>query len=314
VAIRELDADLNIVQALVIPGLDNDLDIIQKLDDEPNDVGGLTAAELKAKFDAAGNIIKGYVNEQLLPSISETVAEAQARAEAEAARVKAEQARVEAERARVEAEQARERLEEAHAAAERVRTETENGRLEAERARVEAEESRREAERGRALAEQDRVNETAGVVAQAAAQAQAVRTQAEAAQRSAQAALDARDRAREEADRARAISGGDFMTRLEMGRPYGAACLDGEGLVLEAQTRWRRKILSATLRSPSRPTYGLNEAQEGSPTALALDVGAYTGTAPCSAIVSAMEYDALNVGVNGETAPDGTIILKKVEE
>ena len=31
----------------------DDLNIIQKLDDEPNDVGGLTAAELKAKFDEA---------------------------------------------------------------------------------------------------------------------------------------------------------------------------------------------------------------------------------------------------------------------
>lgn len=42
--------------------IDDDMDIIQKLDDEPNDVGGLTAAELKEEFDTAGNIMKQRVN------------------------------------------------------------------------------------------------------------------------------------------------------------------------------------------------------------------------------------------------------------
>lgn len=40
----------------------DNLNIIQALDDEPNDVGGLTAQELKAKFDEAGNTIKTRVN------------------------------------------------------------------------------------------------------------------------------------------------------------------------------------------------------------------------------------------------------------
>lgn len=53
-SINPLSADLDIVQSLVIPGLDDDLDIIQKLDDEPNDVGGLTAAELKANSTRRG--------------------------------------------------------------------------------------------------------------------------------------------------------------------------------------------------------------------------------------------------------------------
>ena len=57
-SITPLSADLNIVQSLVIPELDDDLDIIQKLDDEPNDVGGLTAAQLKAKFDEGPNAIR----------------------------------------------------------------------------------------------------------------------------------------------------------------------------------------------------------------------------------------------------------------
>lgn len=51
-----------------ITKLEQDMAIIQKLDDEPNDVGGLTAAELKAKFDEAGETIKTYINEKLIPS------------------------------------------------------------------------------------------------------------------------------------------------------------------------------------------------------------------------------------------------------
>lgn len=47
----------------------DDLDIIQKLDNEPNDAGGLTAAEFKAKFDAGPNAVKKYINEKLIPDI-----------------------------------------------------------------------------------------------------------------------------------------------------------------------------------------------------------------------------------------------------
>lgn len=47
-----------------------DLYIISLLDDEPNDIGGLSAAELKAKFDEAGNIIKTYINETLIPELA----------------------------------------------------------------------------------------------------------------------------------------------------------------------------------------------------------------------------------------------------
>lgn len=48
---------------------DKDMKIIAKLDDEPNDVGGLTAAELKAKFDEGGEALKAYVNGTLLPAL-----------------------------------------------------------------------------------------------------------------------------------------------------------------------------------------------------------------------------------------------------
>jgi hypothetical protein len=49
--------------------LTKDLAVIQKLDDEPNDVGGLTAAQLKGKFDEAGEAIKEFLNESLLPEL-----------------------------------------------------------------------------------------------------------------------------------------------------------------------------------------------------------------------------------------------------
>lgn len=41
---------------------EKDMDVIQKLDDEPNDTGGLTSAALKAKFDEGGNAVKEYLN------------------------------------------------------------------------------------------------------------------------------------------------------------------------------------------------------------------------------------------------------------
>ena len=45
----------------------DDLNIIAALDDEPNDVGGLTAAQLKAKFDEAVLDLQTYINTVLIP-------------------------------------------------------------------------------------------------------------------------------------------------------------------------------------------------------------------------------------------------------
>lgn len=56
--------------------LDKDMSIIAKLDDEPNDVGGLTAAELKDKFDEGGQALKRYLNEVLLPELAAQTAAA----------------------------------------------------------------------------------------------------------------------------------------------------------------------------------------------------------------------------------------------
>ena len=104
-----LNENLNIVSesGLDIQLLDGDLNIIQNLDDEPNDVGGMTSAELKATFDKAGNIIKDYLNNQLVPAILAADATEAARAEAEAARQSAETGREQAEAERVAAEEDR---------------------------------------------------------------------------------------------------------------------------------------------------------------------------------------------------------------
>lgn len=169
---KRLTADLNVVanSNLEIQMLDGDLNIIQKLDDEPNDVGGLTSAELKAKFDESGNIIKKYINETLIPAVLTDDATEESRKQAEAARVAAEQGRVTAEEGRVSAETAR-------AAAEQARSEAEASRVSAENARE--------------AAETARADETAGIVARATEQANAAAGSASQAAGSEQSAKDA---------------------------------------------------------------------------------------------------------------------------
>ena len=52
-----------------IPTLNTDLSIVSKLDDYPNDVGGLSAAELKAKFDEGSLAVQTYINTVLIPAL-----------------------------------------------------------------------------------------------------------------------------------------------------------------------------------------------------------------------------------------------------
>ena len=198
-SLTPLNSDLDVVQSLVIPGLDSDLDIIQKLDDEPNDVGGLTAAQLKAKFDESGNTIKTYLNDTLLPALSGTVAEEEARAAAEtqrqtneSARVSAESARASAEGlrvtaesaratqegARADAEAARSAAETARGSAESTRSAQESSRVSAEAGRVSAESARAAAEQARAGAETARVSEFSALKAQSESATAAANTAA----------------------------------------------------------------------------------------------------------------------------------------
>ena len=170
-SLTPLNSDLDVVQSLVIPGLDSDLDIIQKLDDEPNDVGGLTAAQLKAKFDESGNTIKTYLNDTLLPALSGTVAEEEARAAAETQRQTNESARVSAESARASAEGLR-------VTAESARATQEGARADAEAGRVSAESARAAAEQARAGAETARVSEFSALKAQSESATAAANTAA----------------------------------------------------------------------------------------------------------------------------------------
>lgn len=132
-----LTKDLNILQATAveIQYLNGDLNIIAKLDDEPNDVGGLSSDQLKAKFDEAGNVIKDYINNTLIPAIL-------ASDSTEAAREEAENQRVANENQRIQNESARENAENQRAANEQSRQNAEAGRGNAEGARVTAENQR----------------------------------------------------------------------------------------------------------------------------------------------------------------------------
>ena len=52
-----------------IQQFDKNMSIVSALDDEPNDVGGMTSAELKAKFDEGGEALKEYINTVLIPAL-----------------------------------------------------------------------------------------------------------------------------------------------------------------------------------------------------------------------------------------------------
>lgn len=58
---------------MALTRLEDDLNIISKLDNQPNDVGGLSPEDLKAKFDEAVNIIKDYLNAVLIPGIEDAI-------------------------------------------------------------------------------------------------------------------------------------------------------------------------------------------------------------------------------------------------
>ena len=55
---------------MAISKFNEDLDIIQKLDTYPNDTDGLSADELKERFDRAGNLLKTFLNEVLIPELA----------------------------------------------------------------------------------------------------------------------------------------------------------------------------------------------------------------------------------------------------
>ena len=221
---KRLTADLNVVAKsnLEIQLLDGDLNVIQKLDDEPNDVGGLTSAELKAKFDESGNIIKKYINETLIPAVLTDDATEESRKQAEAARVAAEQGRVTAEGGRVSAETAREQAETARTSAETARDNAESQRASAETTRVSNETARNQGETTRVAAENTRTNAemNRNQAEQNRALSETARDQAETARRNSE-----NIRATSEAERAQAeqnrVSAENNRVSAEVSRGQG---------------------------------------------------------------------------------------------
>lgn len=166
---QQFEDDLHIVeksaidpQLLAALTMTQDLNIIQALDDEPNDVGGLTAAELKAKFDEAGLTIQRYLNETLIPQVLAEDATEKARQSAETQRQSAENERFQAEAQR--------------RTAEARRQENEKWRVQAEEARDDAEGLREEHETDRERSEEEREDRAAQAVAQLLATAEQVAT------------------------------------------------------------------------------------------------------------------------------------------
>lgn len=138
--------DPELLEAL---GFNVDLSVISALDDEPNDVGGLTAAELKAKFDEAGLAIQRYINEKLVPTILANDLTEKGRTQAEEQRAVSETDRAAAETARTVSEASRTDQEAERVLAEAARAAAEDARVAEEDARRMAEEHREAAEKRR---------------------------------------------------------------------------------------------------------------------------------------------------------------------
>lgn len=59
---------------MALTKLEADVNNIQKLSDKPNEIDGLTSAELKERFDKAGADIKAYVNSILTEELDAILA------------------------------------------------------------------------------------------------------------------------------------------------------------------------------------------------------------------------------------------------
>lgn len=58
---------------MAIPQFEENLDIIANIGDDPKSDNGLTTQEFKMEFDKAGNLIKNYINNVLLPNLNFSV-------------------------------------------------------------------------------------------------------------------------------------------------------------------------------------------------------------------------------------------------
>lgn len=58
---------------MALPKFEKDIGYVSKLDDQPNDVGGLSADELKGVFDKAALELQDYINNTLVPQITSDI-------------------------------------------------------------------------------------------------------------------------------------------------------------------------------------------------------------------------------------------------
>jgi len=104
-----------------------------------------------------------------------------------------------------------------------------------------------------------------------------------------------------------------LVTFDDLGVPGGAASLDDGGRIPEVQMPWRHLVAAVRPRDPGKPDYGAggggNEIAS-----VALETGPYTGGTEAGVVVSGVLYDAKNMSTHGDTAPDGTILIKTEEQ
>jgi hypothetical protein len=311
---KRLTADLNVVanSNLEIQLLDGDLNIIQKLDDEPNDVGGLTSAELKAKFDESGNIIKKYINETLIPAVLTDDATEESRKQAEAARVAAEQRRVTAEEGRKaaetsrdSAETARQSAETARSGAESTRQSKENARQAAETARANAEKDRQaaetrrgDAETSRASAESERRNaESSRVTAEGGrASAEASRVTAEQGRTSAESIRVQNEQKRVSAENSR------VEAEAQRAAAEQARADENTGIVSQATAQANAAAQSAGIASASAQTAQSAASSAGTAASTASSAASTASTAAEAASGSASQASAAATAAEGSAA------------
>lgn len=70
-------------------------------------------------------------------------------------------------------------------------------------------------------------------------------------------------------------------------------------------------IIASRERDPSKPSYDDDDPVDES---VALNTAAYTGNTELGVVVSGSEYDAENLSENMETAANGSLLIKKLEE
>ena len=83
-----------------------------------------------------------------------------------------------------------------------------------------------------------------------------------------------------------------------------------DGTVQELMARGIRYVIRDRYRDPGKPAYGL----QNGPTAVVLEAGNLSGGTEITLVVNGKEYDADNMSTDGVNAPDGTIIIRKMED